>query len=217
MFETSFSHSSALPIPPNLSIENAVSILHDFETVIKFNPDTRGCKQIPSKNGYAKTNGNATVNEVQFFEVEDDLPFIPKRLWAGGVKYRADFYPVADGCDITVHAPGGFNSTNHWRLLRDLNPEQAGDGLERVQSKDMLHADTTGSGWYVQIISDASCNKTFAGFVKGFLKNAQSQLQQNFIERLRATPSKEGHQEQPPLQQQRSRRPTLGRRKSSVL
>lgn len=205
MFETSFSHTSATPMPPNLSIDNAVTLLHDFETVIKLGPDCRGCKPVEPKNGQAKTNGTTTSADIQHFEVEDDLPFIPKKLWSGGVKYRADFVPMADGCDITVYAPGGFTSTNHWRLIRGK------DSLERG-SKDMLHADSSGSGWFVQLVSDASCNKTYAGFVKGFLGNAHSQLQQSFIDKLKQTP-----QQQQQKQQQQQRRPTMARRRSSVL
>lgn len=214
MFETSFSHSSATPIPPNVSIDNGVSILHDFETVIKMSPDCRGCKRAQPKNGYAKTNGATSCEGYEHWEVEDDLPFIPKRLWSGGVKYRADFLPTADGCDITIHAPGGFTSTNHWRLIRDAMPEGGENGLERMQSKDMLHADSAGSGWYIQIVSDAACNRTYAGFVKGFLKNTHGLLQQRFIETLTAQPAPEMKQQRP---QPAPRRPTMGRRNSSVL
>lgn len=209
MFETSFSHTSATPIPPNLSIENGISILHDFETVIKFSPDCMGCRPVEPKNGYAKANGGDGAKEMQYYEVEDSLPFIPKRLWSGGVKYRAEFVPTQDGCDIIVHAPGGFNSTNRWRLVRDHLPEDGEGGLERVQSKDLLHADTAGSGWYVRIVSEAACNRTYAAFVKGFLKNAHGQQQNSFIEALRERP----RQKRPAGQ----RRPTMGRRKSSVL
>lgn len=210
MFETAFSYASATPIPPSLPTDTAIHILHDFETVIRLSPDCRGCKQIPPpKNGY--TNGGGPT--IQYYEVEDDLPFIPKRLWSGGVKYVADFLPVEDGCDITVHAPGGFTSTNHWRLLRETTPlnEESipEDGkapptqLERTGTRDHLHGESSGAGWYVQIISDAKCSRTFAGFVKGFLKNSHAQLEHAFIERLQATPA------------QRQRRPTLGRRRST--
>lgn len=212
MFETTFSHASATALPPNVDITNAVQILHDFETVIKLSPDCRGCKPIPppaAKNGYPKTNG-ATTNgdahksEMQHYEVEDDLPFIPKRLWSGGVKYLADFVPTEEGCDITVHAPGGFTAINHWRIMRENLPEEGEPSLERVKSKDMLHAGMTGAGWYVEIVSDARCSKTFAGFVKGFLKNSHTQLQMAFIDKLKAAHSLP-----------RQRRPTLGRRRSS--
>lgn len=220
MFETSFSHSSATPIPPNLSIENGVSVMHDFETMIKLSPDTRGCKPVQPTNGYARTNGTRCTDNMQFWEVEDDLPFIPKKLWAGGVKYKAEFVPLADGCDIIIHAPGGFNSTNHWRLIRDAMPDGADAHLERTQSKDMLHADTAGSGWYVQIVADACCSRTYAGFVKGFLKNTISQLQQRFIETLESAQQQQQRQQRQQGQKQRPqppRRPTMGRRNSSVL
>ncbi|KAK3680745.1 hypothetical protein LTR37_021079 [Vermiconidia calcicola] len=216
MFESSFSYASATPVPPSLSTETALKILHDFETVIRFSPDCRGCKQIPPpvKNGYTNgTSNSKPVQPIQYWEVEDDLPFIPKRLWTGGVKYAASFSPVEDGCDITIHAPAGFTSTNHWRILREtapLNEESIPEDrkalppkLERKGTRDMLHADGEGAGWYVQIVSDAKCSKTYASFVKGFLRNSHAQLQRAFVERLQATP------------QERKRRPTVGRRRST--
>lgn len=211
MFETTFSHASATALPPNLNIDQALQTLHDFEAVIRLSPDCRGCRPIPPpplKSGTAKTNGAVCGNAqgpMQYYEVEDDLPFIPKRLWSGGVKYTATFMPTEDGCDITVYAPGGFTSTNHWRLLREHIAEDHEPSLERVKSKDLAHADMTGEGWYIEIVSDARCSKTFAGFVKGFLKNSHTQLQRAFIERLKARPA------------MGSRRPTLGRRRSSEL
>lgn len=231
MFETTFTYTSASPIPPNLSTDSAISILHDFETVIRLSPDCKGCKPIPPpKNGYAKSNGagkgTVAAGPMSYYEVEDDLPFMPRKMWSGGVKYTADFLPVDDGCDITVHAPGGFTSTNHWRLQRETNtdahnlvhpnnmpiPEHEelqpdpgiGAALDRVATKDLLHADSSGAGWYVQIVSDAKCPKAFAGLIKGTLKNSHAQLQHAFIERLQATP-----------QQQKQGRPGLGRRRST--
>lgn len=207
MFETEFQHVSSTPLPPNVNVETGIKILHDFETMIRLSPDCRGCKPIPpppQKNEQTKTNGESS--EMLHYEVEDDLPFIPKRLWSGGVKYVADFVPTPDGCDIIVHAPGGFTSVNHWRILLETVPEDSEPRLERVQSKDLAHAQMSGGGWFVQIVSDARCNRTFAGFVKGFLKNSHTQLQRAFIEKLQQTPA-----------QQRSRRPTIGRRRSSEL
>jgi len=236
MFDTTFSYSSATPLPPNLSIDEAIKLLHDFETVVKLSPDCRGCKQLQksgSNSNFSKSNGTTTYTD-QSYEVEDDLPFIPKRLWSGGVKYNADFIPVADGCDITVYAPGGFTSTNHWRLLRETAPRGPSDNhpsslgndgipetipgerlsasLAPVQSKDLLHAETRsdGAGWYVEIISDAKCPKLYAGFVKGFLRNSHAQLQHAYIDRLKTSAQTISR---PPT----TRRPTLGRRRSSVL
>lgn len=214
MWETSFQHASSTPLPPNVSIETGLQLLHDFDFVLRLSPDCRGCRPIPPPqptNGERKkasgNASNAASDKVRYFEVEDDLPFIPKRLWNGGVKYQADFLPTPDGCDITVHAPGGFTSTNHWRLLRENVPEGGQASLDQIKSKDLDHAASSGSGgWYVQISSDAKVEKVFASFVKGFIRNSHQQLQLAFIERLNATPS-----------HQRSRRPGPGRRNSSVL
>lgn len=182
MWETTFQYASQTQLPPNVSVEIGLKLLHDFETIIRLSPDCRGCKRVPAPKNLAKpnnkatngngslTNGNSQEEEIQYYEVEEDLTFIPKRLWSGGVKYLAEFLPTMDGCDITVHAPGGFTSTNHWRLLREMIPEdESGPRLEKIQSKDLAHAEMMGEGWYVQIVSDARCNKTFAGFVKGYV------------------------------------------------
>lgn len=226
MFDTDFSYASATPLPGNFSVDTAIGLLHDFETIIKLSPDCRGCKPIaPPKNGQSKTNGGANGKEMSYYEVEDELPFIPKRLWSGGVKYNAEFLRVQDGCDIIVHAPGGFTSTNHWRLLRETAPistlnnvdtdgrpstipeEERNAALSRSETKDSRHADTQSGGLYVQIISDASCPRLYAGYVKGFLKNSHAQQQHAFVDRLRASGAKS--------RPQNSRRPTLGRRRST--
>lgn len=233
MFETTFSYKSATPLPTNISLVDALALLHDFEAVNKLNPDVHGCKPITPKNGAPKQEiiqpadplipTKTALGQMQYFEVEDDLPFIPKRLWSGGVKYQADFVPVEQGCDITIHAPGGFTSVNHWRLILDESKveaitaeeivvpktsEDVDKEVSQIKSKDLMHTESEGGGWYVQIISDAKCNRTFAGFVRGFLKNSHSQLQRAFIDRC-----EEMKTAQPT---RRGRRPTLGRRRSSV-
>lgn len=228
MFQTTFSQKSSTPLPPAVSIGTAIELLHDFETVNRLNPDVRGQRPIQPKNCTNKatpmTNGKS-LGQVQYFEVEDDLPFIPKKLWSGGVRYQADFVPLDEGCDITVHAPGGFTSVNHWRLVHledrtnDIIMEdgdegtyrvhQDGDEVGRTRSKNLLHADKSG-GWYIEIVSDAKCNRTFASFVKGFLKNSHVQLQNAFIEKVKEMDSGQNGQRPP-----NSRRPTIGRRQSS--
>jgi len=220
--ETTFQHASTSAMPPSVSISRGIEILHQFDTVMGLSPDCRGCKRIPppAAKPQAKKNASEPINDgkKEFYEVEDDLPFIPKALWSGGVKYNAEFLPTDDGCDITVFAPGGFTSTNHWRIVRVPDVARPDSGIKRSvpddtkrpsivrqQTKDLDHVETESGGWYVEIISDAKCNRTFAGFVKGFLKNSHVQLQAAFIELC----------QQPPAQQ-RNRRPTIGRRKSSV-
>lgn len=258
MFETNFNYSTATPLPPNLNIAKAVQLLHDFEFVMKLSPDCHSTKPIPPPKANKPTPNTTGPNAQQmtYFEVEDDLPFMPKRLWSGGVRYTADFLPTPEGCDITVHAPGGFTSTNHWRLLREVAPtgaairdhvddtdhlptlseDQLHVAFERLGTKDLLHADTesSGAGWYVEIVSDARCPRTFVSIIKGFLKNSHAQLEHAFIDHLKAEAEEEKKQEaakpapaapadaaaRPPMQQRPSmgpKRPTLSRRRSSVL
>lgn len=161
MFDTSFSHTTSTPLPSTTNVDSAYNILHDFNTLIHFSPDNRGCTQLtPSPSD--------PLNVPIRYDVEDAIGFIPKRLWSGGVHYTATFTPVTDGCDILIEAPGGFTSNNMWRLVKT----DAGAGDEQIGE------------WLIQIKSDARCSKTFAGIVKGFIRGSQVQQQKAFKEEL---------------------------------
>jgi len=187
MFDTNFSHTTDSTLPSTTNIDSALRILHDFSIVSHFSPDNRGCTRLTppaSETSSSSTDSNDELNQPVKYDVEDAISFIPKRLWNGGVHYTATFTPVADGCDILVEAPGGFTSNNMWRLVRAEGAVGGGD--ER------------NGEWVVRIKSDARCNKTFAGIVKGFVKGSHMQQQKAFKEEL-----------------ERGRRPGLGRRRSS--
>lgn len=234
MFETTFSHKSSTALPPTVSIEVALQLLHDFETINRLNPDVRGQTPIQPKNGALKqdtvsnteSKHSRAVGPKQYYEVEDELPFIPKKLWSGGVRYQADFVPMSEGCEITIHAPAGFTSVNNWRLVHqeERTIESAlEDGDQGVTSNHGAHpsnkfgqvkgrSDSYASGgqWYVEITSDAKCSRTFSSFVKGFLKNGHVQLQCAFADRAKEASNEIGD----PVEAN-NRRPTIGRRKSS--
>ncbi|KAL1297641.1 hypothetical protein AAFC00_006198 [Neodothiora populina] len=150
MFETSFSHVSESTIDTSTPSDLIIKLMHDFDLIVKLNPDCKGYVLVAQ-------HGQDTWE----YRVEDYLAFIPKKLWNGGVSYTATYKIVEDGCDITVKAPGGFTSVNHWRLVV-LAPDKR----------------------LVRITSDAICNRTFAGFVKKFLENSHGQLHRGFAERV---------------------------------
>ena len=166
MFDTTFSHITNAPLPAHTPPTAALPILHDFNTIIHFNPDSLGCQRLSP----APADPADDLNHPIKYEVQDSIAFIPKRLWSGGVKYNATFTPLQNGCDIEIFAPGGFTSMNSWRLVRVDN--RGGQGNEE------------GEGWVVEIKSDAKCSKTFAGVVKGFIKTSHVQQQKAFKEQL---------------------------------
>lgn len=169
MFDTTWSHQSAQSLPPSTSYDDALRLLHDFETVMRLNPDVKSIKPAQPKNGMAKS---ASPGQ-QFYEVQDSIPFIPKSMWRDpNVSYNAAFRPMDDGCDVEVHAPGGFTSTNHWRLVRDT---KAGATRELESAGE----------WRVEIRTDAKCSRAFAGLVKGQLQNSHAQLEAAFIEKVK--------------------------------
>ena len=156
MFDTTFSHTSQTDLKEGISDQAVLQILHDFGTVIHLNPDCKGFQ--PAQN---QPKGMPVPVGAVTYDCEDALTFIPKKLWDGGVCYTAVFSQEPDGCDIVIKAPGGFTSTNKWRLQMDR------DGRKCVTT-----------------VSDAKCNRTFAGFVKKFLENSHATQQSRFKQAL---------------------------------
>ncbi|SMR46854.1 unnamed protein product [Zymoseptoria tritici ST99CH_1E4] len=185
MFETTFTHSSTATLPHPTSMSHALSLLHDFNTVIHLSPECNGFRAIPSPVP------NQKDDHIQHYEVEDQLHFLPRYLWSGNVKYTADFLPQHDGCDITVHAPGGLTSHTKWRLTREAVVAEAGQaGSENKElAKDLRDEDGTGV-WYVQIVSEAACSLTYANFVKGFLKDSHQKLLEAYVEKVKEGPAR---------------------------
>lgn len=153
MFDSSYSYGSSSPLPSSASDETVISLLHTFDIIIRLNPQCRGVKPV--------SDPEADPAE---YRVEDTIAFIPKEIWDGGVWYSASFKRLKDGCDIEIHAPGGFTSVNAWRL------ESKDDGRKMIS-----------------INSDTQSNKVYMPFIKKFLQSSHAQQQEAFNERLRSS------------------------------
>ncbi|KAF2225727.1 hypothetical protein BDZ85DRAFT_70360 [Elsinoe ampelina] len=138
MFETKFSVTSSTPLGSSIPKEDIIKLLHDFDAVIHTSPDCKGY-QLATDQEPVSADSDAT----QVYDCEDALSFIPRRLWDGGVWYKAIYTKQPMGCDITVKAPAGFTSFNEWRLNVDENGNKS-----------------------LSIASDAQCSRLFAGTVE---------------------------------------------------
>lgn len=94
------------------------------------------------------------------YEVDEQLAFVPRKIWHGGVHYKSVFTTVEDGCDVTVDAPF-FNSVNRWRIVEEV-------GGDKV----------------ISIFTDAKCGKAFASPVRKFLEKSHEELRAGFVSRL---------------------------------
>lgn len=149
MLESTIDRVSMSNLPPGIPTSSALQMLHDFDTLISFNSDHNSHKLIHQISD--------TESE---YQVDEQLAFIPRKLWHGGVKYKSVFTTLEDGCDITVDAPF-FKSVNRWRI-------ENGKGGENV----------------VRITSDAKCSKAFASAVRKFLGSSHEELQRGFGEKV---------------------------------
>jgi len=151
MLDSTIDHISTSTLPAGIPTSLAIQILHDFDTLISLNSDHNSHKLIHQISD--------TESE---YQVDEQLAFIPRKLWHGGVKYKSVFTTFEDGCDISVDAPF-FKSVNQWRI-------ENGEGGEKT----------------VRITSDAKCSKAFASAVKKFLGSSHDELHRGFGERVAA-------------------------------
>lgn len=152
MLESSIDHVSTSTLPSGIPASSALHLLHDFDVLISLNSDYVSHQFI-----------HQISNTESEYQVNEQLAFIPRKLWHGGVKYKSVFTTLEDGCDITVDAPF-FNSVNRWRL-------EEGKGGQKV----------------VRITSDAKCSKAFSSAVRKFLGSSHDELQRRFGEKIAAT------------------------------
>lgn len=163
LLETKFTHTSSSSLSASVSQERIIKLLHDFDAMMHLNPDCNGfrLKKQLSENSWE-------------YEVEEQLTFIPKRLWSGGVTYTCTFTTLDNGCDIKVKAPF-FSSTNQWRLqtIDDTADDHA-----------VTHTGSNPGNREISITSEAVCNRTFAGITKQFVAGSHVQQQKAFADQL---------------------------------
>jgi hypothetical protein len=161
----------------------AVRLLHDFNTVIHLSPECSGFRAVQYPH-HASDPANETESQIQYYEVEDTLHFLPKYLWRGAVKYTADFLPTMDGCNVTVRAPGGFTSLTKWRVMRMVSSDGVELGLQAAGKEDFMSG-VRNEDWAVHIVSEATCSLTYSSFVKGFLKDSHQKLLEGYLAKLK--------------------------------
>lgn len=158
LFETSFTVIVTTALPRGAPIDKAISVLHDCATLTSMTPNWRTSeRKTPSTPQHPSIEKRA--QEVcEYWEVEEDVPWIPKWLRNGTMKSLVVFSPVFNGCDLTARAKSTFTSTEQWRLVRG----QVLSGGEVVLNDD----DDGVSGWLLQTVSNVVCMVTFAGFFR---------------------------------------------------
>ncbi|KAB8260976.1 hypothetical protein BDV32DRAFT_148848 [Aspergillus pseudonomiae] len=107
--------TSTSPLPPSITPERVIEVLHDHVTMIKLNPlviDLQRCE--PHKDA------PATERDLVWYEITDKVSYLPFGLFSGKVKYKGCFEDLPMGLQTHIYAPLGLRTKNTWTIEDEL-------------------------------------------------------------------------------------------------
>lgn len=160
-------------IPPEISREAAVAFLHNHKEMIEMNP-------LVIHHGRSSAPPNASRDEAEnmtWYELTDEIQYIPGTGVKGEVTYRAGFYDLPRGLQTHVFAPGGVDIHGKWMIGGNM----PGEEREPVE----LGVNKPADGLYIREDVDLKCNVFLANFVKKNLKKSHGTVVERLIKKAR--------------------------------
>lgn len=156
------------PLPPTISRETAVAVLHNHTEMIELNPlviNHVKCKPPPT----------APADEFHciWYELTDKITYLPGVK--GTVNYKACFHDLPRSIQTHVYAPAGLEIKEKWSI----------GGNEPHEEREVIEIGMAGlgvprDGLYLREDVDMKCNLFLTNFVKKTLRRAHEVL----VERL---------------------------------
>lgn len=156
------------PLPPTVSRETAVSMLHSHSEMIELNP-------LVIRHEKCKPPANAPPDEFHctWYELTDRITYLPGIK--GQVSYKACFHDLPRGLQTHVYAPAGLEIKEKW----SIGGNEPGEEREVIEL-GLSNLGVPREGLYLREDVDMNCNIFLTGFVKRTLNKAHKVL----IERL---------------------------------
>ncbi|KAK4897117.1 hypothetical protein LTR27_005010 [Elasticomyces elasticus] len=162
------------PLPPSITREIALALLHDHSAMIELNP-------LVLRHEPTTAPPNATPEEevkCKWILITDTISYLPGAK--SELSYKAGFYNLPYGIQTHCFAPGGVNLKAIWRV----GGNQAGETPEAPE----LGIAKPSSGLYLREDVEVRCNVFISGFVKKNLKKAHGTLVEKLLSRHRDSP-----------------------------
>lgn len=163
--------TSITPLPATIQRETVLSFIHDHEQMITLNPLV-----IRFKRTLAPTTASLEEQEsCKWYEMTDEISYLPYGVMKGEVSYKGGFYDLPDGLQTHVFAPAGVDLRGLWKIGGNL------PGEPRASSE--LGLDVPRDCLYLREDVDLRCNILLSSFVKRNLKKSHAVLVKTLIEK----------------------------------
>lgn len=158
------------PLPPSVSREVAVAMLHNHDEMIELNP-------LVIEHHPIQTPRNAAKDEFldcAWHEMTDKIHYLPGGIAKGKVTYKGCFHNAPNGLQTHVYAPMNLDIRERWTVCGTLpgEPEEPRE----------LGLNVPRQGLYLREDGEIKCNMLMTSFVRKNLDHAHQVL----VERLLA-------------------------------
>ncbi|KAI4840254.1 hypothetical protein E4T44_07972 [Aureobasidium sp. EXF-8845] len=152
------------PLPPTVSRETAIEMLHSHSEMIELNP-------LVINHIKCKPPANAPPDEFHctWYELTDRITYLPGIK--GQVSYKACFHDLPRGLQTHVYAPAGLEIKEKW----SIGGNEPGEEREVIEL-GLGNLGVPREGLYLREDIDMSCNVFLTGFVKKTLNKAHGVL-----------------------------------------
>lgn len=155
--------TSITPLPKHVTRSAAVSWLHNHVQMIRLNPLV-----IRLQETTPPPNASADEYNCAWYEITDEISYLPGGLYKGEVTYKACFNDLPNGIQTHTFAPAGLDLRGKWTV----GGNEPGEPRETLE----LGMDAPREGLYVREDVDMRCNFLLTGFVKKNLTKAHKSV-----------------------------------------
>jgi hypothetical protein len=145
--------TSITPLSSGTSRAAAVAFLHDHVRMIRLNPLV-----IRLQKTTPPPDASADEYDCAWYEITDEISYLPGGLYKGEVTYKACFNNLPNGIQTHTFAPAGLDLRGKWIV----GGNEPGEPREKLE----LGSDAPREGLYAREDVDMRCNFLLTGFVK---------------------------------------------------
>lgn len=156
------------PLPPQVSREVAIAMLHNHDEMIELNP-------LVIEHHPIKTPRDAPADEFLDCVWQELTDKINYGVAKGKVSYKACFHDTPKGLQTHIYAPLGLDIREKWSIGGSL-PGEAPEARE-------LGIETPRQGLYIREDGDMRCNRMLTSFVRKNLDNAHKVLVERILKK----------------------------------
>lgn len=145
--------TSITPLPKDVTRQAAVAWLHNHVQMIRLNPLV-----IRLQETTPPSNAAADEFDCAWYEITDEISYLPGGLYKGEVTYKACFNDLPNGIQTHTFAPAGLDLRGKWTVCGN-EPGEPREPLE-------LGTEAPREGLYIREDVDMRCNILLTSFVK---------------------------------------------------